>query len=74
MVDNEVLENNSFPYLRSYLSSNADIDNEIHHQISSAAYGHLWRQLFEDEDIKAQTKINVYNVNFAIRSWSLDSL
>lgn len=62
-MDNTPLEIvDHFPYLGSLLSSKADIDSEINHRLScaSGAYARLRKRVFEDRDLKAQTKLLVY--------------
>ncbi len=62
-VDNTTLGNaDHFPFLGSLLSSNADIDSEVNHCLScaSGAYTRLSKRIFEDQDLKAQTKLLVY--------------
>ena len=52
----------SFRYLGSTLSSSATIDDEITHRISqaNASYGRLRSRVFNDHDIRLETKIRVY--------------
>jgi exonuclease III len=52
-----------FPYLGSYLSTDANIDAEIQHRLkcASAAFGRLMRRVFDNHDLSAQTKVSVYN-------------
>ena len=62
-VDDQVLENvDHFPYLGSNLSSDTTIDKEIQHRLScaSAAFGRLRTRVFDDRNIFAKTKIQVY--------------
>nr|XP_014424202.1 uncharacterized protein LOC106731327 isoform X2 [Pelodiscus sinensis] len=60
-ADDQVLENvNRFPYLGSYLPSNAGITMKS--ASAGIASGGLRRQVFADHDIKTQTKIDIYNV------------
>ena len=57
------LENvDHFQYLRSYLSSNVDITDEIQHCLKCAgtASGRLRTKVFLDYDIRTNTKILVY--------------
>ncbi len=50
-----------FPYLGSILSSKADTDSEVNHQLrcASGAYARLRGRVFEDRDLSAQTKLLV---------------
>ena len=52
----------SFPYLGSLISTNADIDAEVKHRIqqAAAAFGKLRKRVFQDSDIRLETKIKVY--------------
>ena len=62
-VDNTTLVNvDHFPYLGSFLSSKADIDSEVNHRLScaSGAYGRLRKRVFEDRDLRVDTKLLVY--------------
>ncbi|XP_026084958.1 uncharacterized protein LOC113060279 [Carassius auratus] len=62
-VDNTTLESvDHFPYLGSILSSKADIDCEVNHRLScaSGAYAKLRKRVFDDRDLRAQTKVLVY--------------
>ena len=62
-VDNTTLESvEHFPYLGSILSSKADIDSEVNHRLScaSGAYAKLRTRVFDDRDLRAQTKLLVY--------------
>nr|XP_014353800.1 PREDICTED: uncharacterized protein LOC106706837 [Latimeria chalumnae] len=62
-IHGETLENvEHFPYLGSHLSQTADIDEEIQHRLkcASAAFGRLRKWVFEDHDIRSETKVMVY--------------
>ena len=52
-----------FTYLGSALTSDATIDTEINNRISkaSAAFGRLYSRVWNQHDLRLQTKINVYN-------------
>ena len=52
----------SFPYLGSLISTNADIDADVKHRIqqAAAAFGKLRKRVFQDSDIRLETKIKVY--------------
>lgn len=57
------LENvDRFAYLGSHLSSNATIDDEIQYRIrcASTSFGKLRSRVFEDRDLRLDTKILVY--------------
>ncbi|XP_076067758.1 uncharacterized protein LOC143040564 [Oratosquilla oratoria] len=58
------LENvDHFPYLGSHLSSNLDLSDEIQHRLKCAgtAFGRLRNRIFQDHDIRTDTKMAVYN-------------
>lgn len=62
-VHDATLENvDHFSYLGSLLSSKADIDSEVNHRLSCAcgAYAKLRKRVFDDRDLRPQTKILVY--------------
>ncbi|XP_059575543.1 uncharacterized protein LOC109281456 [Alligator mississippiensis] len=59
-IHGETLENiEYFPYLRSQLSQKAEMDEEIqrHLKYASAAFGCQRKQVFEDHDIRSETKL-----------------
>ncbi|XP_076034554.1 uncharacterized protein LOC143021149 [Oratosquilla oratoria] len=58
------LENvDHFPYLGSHLSSNLDLSAESQHRLKCAgtAFGRLRNRIFQDHDIRTDTKMAVYN-------------
>ncbi|XP_076041829.1 uncharacterized protein LOC143025712 [Oratosquilla oratoria] len=58
------LENvDHFPYLGSHLSSNLDLNDEIQHRLKCAgtAFRRLRNRIFQDHDIRTDTKMAVYN-------------
>jgi hypothetical protein len=62
-ADGELLDNvEHFSYLGSTLSSNANIDREIEKRLhaASAAYGRLTARVFENRDLRTNTKLAVY--------------
>ena len=62
VADGEFLENvEHFSYLGSTLSSNANIDKEVEKRIhsASAAYSRLRRRVFENNDLRTDTKLAV---------------
>ena len=62
-INNVMLENvDHFPYLGSHLSNQADIDAEIQHRLScaSSSFARLRRRVFDDKDIRSDTKLLVY--------------
>jgi len=52
----------NFSYLGSIISSNANVDAEINHRIqqAAAAFGKLRSRVFQDRDIRIDTKLKVY--------------
>jgi len=81
-VDNTTLENvDHFTYLGSILSSKADIDCEVKHRLScaSGAYAKLRTRVFDDRDLRAQTKVLVYRavilptLLYGAESWTIYS-
>lgn len=64
-VNGEPLQtNNCFKYHGSHISSNATVDDEISHRISSAAaaFSRLKNRVFQIHNIRQRTKLLVYNV------------
>ena len=53
----------SFKYLGSHISANCSLDDEISHRIGQAngAYGRLRSQVFENHNLKLNTKLMVYH-------------
>ncbi|XP_064091612.1 uncharacterized protein LOC135205178 [Macrobrachium nipponense] len=51
-----------FPYLGSHLSLNANIDDEVQYRLrcANSAFGKLRRKIFDDHDLRVNTKIKVY--------------
>lgn len=62
-INNITLENvNHFLYLGSLQSSQAVIDDEIHHRLgcASGSFARLRNKVFENRDLQPKTKILVY--------------
>ena len=62
-LEGTLLENvNHFCYLGSHLSAKVDISDEIQHRLKCAgtAFGKLRTRVFDDRDIRNETKIMVY--------------
>ena len=62
-IDNKMLDNvDHFPYLGSHLSSNVDIQVEVQYRLkcAGAAYGRLRHRVFQNRDIRTDTKMAVY--------------
>jgi len=63
-INGQKLENvDKFIYLGSNLSSKANIDDEISYRLrcANAAFGKLSKRVFEDRDLRTETKIMVYH-------------
>ena len=64
-LDRTTLENvGHFCYLGSHLSANVDLHDEIQHRLKRAgsAFGRLRERVFQECDIRTDTKMMVYKV------------
>ena len=59
----QLKEVNTFKYLRSHISANGHIDDEISYRVQQAnrAYGRLSNRVFHNRNITLTTKVTVYN-------------
>ena len=63
LLGGEILENvDKFSYLGSHVSSNINIDDEVQYRIrcASTAFGKLRKRVFDNHNLKSETKILVY--------------
>ena len=64
VLNDETLDNiHEFAYLGSHVSADVNIDNEIQYRLrcASSSFGKLRTRVFENHDIRTQTKMMVYS-------------
>lgn len=80
MIDRlPISEVQHFRYLGSHISADCQLDDEINHRIQQAhcAFGRLRKRVFDNRNIKLQTKVSVYNAAvlstllYGSESWTL---